>query len=252
MKKVLIVSRREIRKNKPINWVSEIYLQLLAEAELIPLIVPIAPSSENNYEHYLNDYDGMLMVEGGDISPSYYGENYPMDELDEIDELKDIIEFACLKHAIENKKPILGFCRGMHLINVFFGGSLHKDIHKHNKNKVLHINYNNYDNHRHSIKIEKNTPLHNWYKLNEISVNTYHHQGINNLAKPLKAMAFSNDELIEGIYHPGFNFLAGLQFHPERMYNDYDGNKAVFKSYFNAVKHNTTIFEQNTADSTEK
>ncbi len=234
-KKVLIVTRRELRKNKLINWVSEIYLQILAQGGVMPILVPISQGTIANLPDYLEDYDGLLMSEGGDISPAYYNESYSVSKLDEYDPIKDEIEIACCHHAMEHDKPILGFCRGMHMINVAFGGSLHLDVHEVNKRSVVHIDYDHYDTHRHPISIFENTPLMAWYKQKDLLVNTYHHQGIKKLAPELVAMAQAPDGLIEGIYHPKHKFVVGLQFHPERMYQEHPGNKLVFKSFIDSL-----------------
>ncbi|MFT4072848.1 MAG: type 1 glutamine amidotransferase [Dysgonamonadaceae bacterium] len=234
-KKVLIVTRRELRKNKLINWVSEIYLQILAKGGVLPILVPISQGTIANLPDYLSDYDGLLMSEGGDISPSYYNEPYSVSKLDEYDPIKDEIEIACCRHAVENNKPVLGLCRGMHMINVVFGGSLHLDVHEINHRNVVHIDYNNYDSHRHPIQLFEGTPLYDWYKEPEISVNTYHHQGIKKLGNELIPMAKAPDGLIEGIYNPHYKFIVGLQFHPERMYQEHSGNKQVFNSFIEAL-----------------
>lgn len=232
-KKVLIVSRRQIRKNKPINWVSEIYATILCSHGIMPIFVPIAEETKNILQEYLSDYDGLMMVEGGDVNPQLYGDNY--DNPEELDLIKDDIETACFKHAYAHDKAILGFCRGLHIINVMLGGTLHRDVHEYNKNLVKHIDYEHYDEHRHCITIIPNTPLHSWYNQNEIKVNSYHHQGIKVLGKGLVAMATANDGLIEAVYAPEKKFLVGLQFHPERMLAEYQGNQQVFDSFINAL-----------------
>ncbi len=233
-----MVSRRLTRKNKTINWFSEIYLQLMAERGVMPIIVPIAEATKDILQEYLKDYDGMLMMEGGDIDPKYYHETYNTTKLDEYDPLKDEIEIACLRHAIESKKPILGFCRGVQLINVMHGGKIYNDVHEELKSPVQHINYDNYDGHRHKIQLVEGSPLFDWYKQKELMVNTYHHQGIKVLGKGLKPMAFAEDGLIEGVYNPEYKFLVGLQFHPERMLAEYEGNKKVFDAFVGAVRDN--------------
>jgi gamma-glutamyl-gamma-aminobutyrate hydrolase PuuD len=236
MKKVLIVSRRLTRKNKLIDWVSEIYLQLLAKRGVMPVIVPIAEATKGILDEYLNNYDGLLMMEGGDVNPIYYGENYSTDELDELDPLKDEIEIACCRHALTHDKPVLGFCRGLHIINIMHGGKIYKDVHEMNYEIVLHINYNNYDEHRHNVKLVKGTPLYNWYRQKEMLVNSYHHQGVKVMGDGLVAMAYAPDGLIEGVYNPSKKFVVGLQFHPERMLTDHAGNKRVFDAFAKAVK----------------
>lgn len=236
MKKVLIVSRRLTRKNKLINWVSEVYLQLLSERNIMPIIIPIAQATKDIINEYLADYDGLLMMEGGDVNPIYYGEKYNAAELDELDPLKDEIEIACCRHAMEHNKPIIGFCRGLHIINTLHGGKNYKDVHEANHHTTLHIDYENYDAHRHPIKLEGGTPLPEWYGEKEMQVNSYHHQGIKEIGKGLVPMAYAPDGLIEGVYNPSKKFLVGLQFHPERMLPEHPGNKKVFDAFAKAVK----------------
>ncbi len=238
MKKVLIVSRRLIRKDKPINWVSEIYLELFAKAGVMPIIVPIAEATKEILDAYLADYDGMMMMEGGDVGPHYYDEAYPINELEEYDAIKDTIEIKCCQDAINSDKPLMGFCRGLHIINALHKGKIHKDIHDHNKKEVMHINYDNYDGHRHKIKLVENTPLIEWYKQEELQVNTYHHQGIMSLGEGLVPMAYAEDGLIEAVYNPSKKFLVGLQFHPERMLSEHIGHQKVFDAFLYAVKEN--------------
>ncbi|KAK7259946.1 hypothetical protein RIF29_25580 [Crotalaria pallida] len=112
----------------------------------------------------------------------------------------------------------------------------------------MHINYDDYDGHRHVVKVVENTPLHHWFKdylvengKMEIFVNSYHHQGGKRLAQRFVPMAFAPDGLIEGFYDPdAYNpeegkFIMGLQFHPERMRKpdcdefDYQGCPFAYK-----------------------
>ncbi len=231
-KKVIIVSRGLIRKNKRVDWVSEIYASILCKHNILPIIIPIAKETIQVLPHYLSDYDGILMVEGGDVNPWLYNRTYSQPE--ELDLVKDKIETTCFTHAFEHNKSILGLCRGLHIINVMLGGTLHKDVNEGNE-KVQHIDYNNYDEHRHTVSIARNTPLYEWYAQEQIQVNSYHHQGIENLAKDLTPMATSADGLIEAVYASSRKFLVGLQFHPERMLTEYEGNTKVFDAFINSL-----------------
>ncbi len=199
----------------------------------MPIIVPIADTTIEMLPEYLSDYDGLLMVEGGDVNPLLYHSDYSTPE--EFDPIKDEIETKCFLDAYANDKPILGFCRGLHIINVMLGGTLHSDVHEFNKNEVTHIDYDHYDELRHKVTILPNTPLYSWYQSNEIFVNSYHHQGIQNLAPELLPMAKADDNLIEAVYAPQKKFVVGLQFHPERMLAEYEGNSLVFESFINSL-----------------
>lgn len=191
---------------------------------------------------------GVLLCEGEDIDPSLYeGEKTGLspEELEEIrslhasdtaiDKEKDTIELGLAKLCLERNIPYLGICRGSQVLNVACGGSLYMDIGKELSNKVaeidrvMHMNYDDYDGHRHIVKVVENTPLHHWFNESledgkmELWVNSYHHQGVKRLAQRFVPMAFAPDGLIEGFYDPdAYNpaegkFIMGLQFHPERM-----------------------------------
>ncbi len=67
-------------------------------------------------------------------------------------------------------------------------------------------------------------------------VNSYHHQGIRDLARRFKPIAYAEDGLVEGFYDPKAEFLVGLQFHPERMLEEADGNLRIWKAFASAVR----------------
>ena len=67
-------------------------------------------------------------------------------------------------------------------------------------------------------------------------MNSYHHQGVRDLAARFKPMAYADDGLIEAFYDPKAPFLVGLQFHPERMLADDAGNWRVWKAFSAAVR----------------
>lgn len=212
---------------------------------------------------------GVLLCEGEDIDPSLYETDtsgLSQEELEEIrrlhtsdtaiDKEKDTIEFRLAKLCLERNIPYLGICRGSQVLNVACGGTLYQDIEREIRKKspggekVVHIDYDNYDGHRHRVKVVENTPLHNWFRDSldeedmEIMVNSYHHQGVKVLAQRFVPMAFAPDGLIEGFYDPdAYNpeegkFIMGLQFHPERMRHpdsdefDYPGCPAAYQVLF--------------------
>ncbi|CAL5186301.1 unnamed protein product [Lathyrus oleraceus] len=271
--RVLIVSRRTIRKNKFVDFVGEYHLDLIVANGAVPVIVPRVSGIHKLLKSF-EPIHGVLLCEGEDIDPSWYEQQdntttcaLSHEELQEIknlhssdttiDKEKDSIELTLAKLCLERNIPYLGICRGSQVLNVASGGTLYRDITKElskkcESNFVMHINYDDYDGHRHAIKVVKNTPLFDWFKdslleKDEILVNSYHHQGVKKLAQGFVPMAFANDGLIEGFYDPyGYNpnegrFIMGLQFHPERMRKpnsedfDYNGCTFVYKEFVKAV-----------------
>ncbi|KAL9389552.1 hypothetical protein Peur_018157 [Populus x canadensis] len=269
--RVLIVSRRTVRKNKFVDFVGEYHLDLIVSYGAVPVIVPRVSGVHMLLESF-EPIHGVLLCEGEDIDPSHYDaelSGFSPEELEEIrkvhvsdtsiDREKDTIELRLAKLCLERNIPYLGICRGSQVLNVACGGTLYQDVEKElskkvpEERRVLHMDYENYDGHRHVVKILENTPLHQWFKDSleenkmEIMVNSYHHQGVRKLAQRFVPMAFAPDGLIEGFYDPdAYNpeegkFIMGLQFHPERMRNedsddfDYPGCPSAYKEFAKAV-----------------
>ncbi|XP_022894269.1 putative glutamine amidotransferase GAT1_2.1 [Olea europaea var. sylvestris] len=269
--RVLIVSRRTVRKNKFVDFVGEYHLDLIVSYGAVPVIVPRVTGVHMLLDSF-EPIHGVLLCEGEDIDPSLYeaeASNLSAEELEEIRRLhasdtaidteKDTIEMRLAKLCLERNIPYLGICRGSQVLNVACGGTLYQDLGKELTDKlplnerVVHMDYDNYDGHGHSVTVVENTPLHQWFKDSvedenmEILVNSFHHQGVKRLAQRFVPMAFALDGLIEGFYDPdAYNpeegkFIMGLQCHPERMRKvdsdefDYPGCPFAYKEFAKAV-----------------
>ncbi|KAF3444295.1 hypothetical protein FNV43_RR13985 [Rhamnella rubrinervis] len=267
--RVLIVSRRSLRKNKFVDFVGEYHLDLIVGYGAVPVIVPRVSGVHMLLESF-EPIHGVLLCEGEDIDPSLYEaevSGLSPEELEEIrrvhtsdtaiDKEKDTIELRLAKLCLERNIPYMGICRGSQVLNVACGGTLYQDVEKElSKNcseRVQHMDYDNYDGHRHVVKVVENTPLHQWFKDSleegkmEICVNSYHHQGVKRLAERFVPMAYAPDGLVEGFYDPdAYNpeegkFIMGLQFHPERMRKpdseefDYPGCPSAYQEFVKAV-----------------
>jgi putative glutamine amidotransferase len=233
---VLVVTRRTIRKNKFIDYVAEAHLALLVRLETLPIMVPVVEGARACLPGYLADMRGLLLVEGEDIEPKHFKatrENYR--HLEKTHPLKDEIEIESIRYALRRKLPILGICRGSQLLNVVCGGTLYGDVLKEKKSSLKHIDFAHYDSYRHPISIVAGSPLQKWYARKTLRVNSYHHQGIRDLAPRFHPMAYAKDGLIEAYCDPEENFIVGLQFHPERMLEEPAGNWRIWKAFGAAV-----------------
>lgn len=234
---VLVTTRRTLRKHKYIDYVGEYHLELLMGMDILPVMVPVANGALDCLPDYVEEMSGLLIVEGEDIEPRHYkARKANSTYLEKTHPLKDEIEIWLLRQAIRGKVPIFGICRGSQLLNVVCGGTLYGDVQKEKKSSLKHISYGEeYDSYRHLIKVVPGTPLHDWYRRPALYVNSYHHQGVRQLASGLKAMAHAEDGLVEGYYDPKADFRVGLQFHPERMLAEYQGNRRVWEAFGAAV-----------------
>ena len=237
---VVVVTRRSIRKNKLIDYVGELHLELLIRLRLHPVMVPVVPGTLPSIPQYAQGMRGLLLVEGEDIDPARYKAERPeLAHLEETHPLKDEIEARLVRYALRRRLPILGICRGSQLVNVMCGGTLYGDVQKEKQSLLKHIDYDNYDGYRHPVTILPGTPLAEWYRQGMVAVNSYHHQGISRLARRFRPMAQAEDGLIEAYYDPAAKFLVGLQFHPERMLDEHPGHLRVWKAFAAAVRVTT-------------
>jgi gamma-glutamyl-gamma-aminobutyrate hydrolase PuuD len=234
--RVLAVSRRAVRKHRYIDYLGELHLSLLLRLQTVPVMVPVVKGVLACLPQYQRETAGLLLVEGEDVEPARYGASRADARYAEsTHRLKDEIEIRLARHALDEGLPILAICRGAQLVNVVSGGTLYGDVQKQLRSTLKHIDLEHYDSYRHPLTIVAGTPLAKWYRRETIDVNSYHHQGIRRLAPRFKPMARAADGLIEAYHDPRARFIVGLQFHPERMLNDYEGNWRVWKAFGAAV-----------------
>jgi gamma-glutamyl-gamma-aminobutyrate hydrolase PuuD len=234
---VLVVTRRTSRKHKFIDYVGEFHLQLLIRTRTLPIMVPVVEGTPACLSQYMEEMRGLLLVEGEDIEPHRYDHDKAnVRHLEKTHPLKDEIEIRLARHALRHDLPILGICRGSQLLNVACGGTLYGDVQKEKKSRLKHIDFDHYHTYRHPILIRSGSPLQKWYRRKALRVNSYHHQGIRDLAPRFKPMAHTKDGLIEAYFDPKRDFLVGLQFHPERMPEEPEGNWRIWKAFGAAIR----------------
>ncbi len=235
--RVVVPTRRTIRKNKYVDYVGEYHLELLIKLGLLPLMVPVVEGTEVCLDQFEQEMQGLLLVEGEDIHPRHYKANrVNYKYLEQGHPLKDELEIALLRYALKCRVPVMGICRGSQLLNVVAGGTLYGDVQKEKKSHRPHIVEDpHYDSYRHPVKLVPGTPLEAWYERRDLKVNSYHHQGIRDLAPCFRAMAYADDGLVEAFYDPKSSFTVGIQFHPERMLSEYKGNLHVWQAFAKAV-----------------
>jgi gamma-glutamyl-gamma-aminobutyrate hydrolase PuuD len=235
--RVVVVTRRTTRKARYIQYVGESHLENLLQAGLLPMTVPVVRGAVECLPEYTERMGGLLLVEGEDVEPVHYRAlpaNF--EHLEKIDPLKDQIEMRLLRRALRNRLPILGICRGSQLLNVVCGGTLYGDVQKEKKSRLKHLDNRHYDTYRHPLRIIEGSPLHRWYGRRELPVNSYHHQGVRELAPRFQAMAFAPDDLVEGYYDPRAEFTVGLQFHPERLEEEPAAARRIWKDFAAAIR----------------
>ena len=170
--------------------------------------------------------DALLLTGGGDLHPRFYAQC--TDGAFAIDETRDLREFALLREFISQGKPVFGICRGLQIINVAFGGTLHQHIDGHsqvNGADRLH-------------ETRTNDPLLRQLYGDRFSVNSAHHQSVDRPGTELYATQWAQDGTIEALRHRTLPLFA-VQWHPERLCGSFVRDGAadgglLLKAFFSA------------------
>lgn len=190
MKKILIAGNAETTEN---------YVSVLQHLGAEP-IVSLHPAS-------VYSFDGLLLPGGGDICPSFFQQS--VIDTRKSDPDLDRAQFHILYQFFHAHKPILGICKGMQLINVFFGG----DLKQHLETEDLH-QWNGADQ-WHATTAKKDALLERLYGTH-FKVNSAHHQSIDHLGLDLDIIQYAADGVPEALCHKHLP-ICGVQWHPERM-----------------------------------
>lgn len=211
------------------------YIMAVSEAGGLPITLPIVKENILT-KNYMKEMDGLIFTGGEDISPLLYGEN-PISQIGAVSFVRDKFEMCLFKSAREHHLPIMGICRGMQLINVALGGTLYQDINKQIEGSLGHRSFNkNLEQPHHKVSLTKDSRLYTLINKKEIGVNSFHHQSVKEIGKDLKAVAYSNDGIIEAIESVDSTFVLGMQWHPERMTHEYPMFKKIFELFISACK----------------
>jgi len=192
------------------------YPDRVAQAGGIPVLLP--PTA--GIEDALSRLDCLVLSGGGDIDPARYGAQRRL-ETTSVRGDRDEAELALLKTALAARMPILGICRGMQLINVAFGGSLHQhlpDVVGHDEHAPKPGAFGS-----HQVKVAPGSRLAEILGHTDLDVHlpadvpTHHHQGINRLGAGLTATAWAADGTIEAFELDPAEcpFGVAVQWHPE-------------------------------------
>ena len=189
--------------------------RLLAEGAL-PLVVP--PGLDvDDIDALIAAADGLLLTGGDfDVDPALFGEA-AVAQLGTIKPERTRLELALLDAAVRQRRPVLGICGGMQLMNVVRGGTLWQDLPSQRSSPINHSQTATKDQAGHDVDVVGDTRLAGLCGPGRLGVNSTHHQGIKTVGRGLIVSATADDGLVEGIEDPTLDFFVGVQWHPEAM-----------------------------------
>ncbi|MGW4097975.1 gamma-glutamyl-gamma-aminobutyrate hydrolase family protein [Mycobacterium sp. NPDC004974] len=192
----------------------------------------LVPSLNADAGRVLDVLDGVLLAGGTDIEPEYYGAG-ATERMEETNSIRDEFELRIAAAALERDIPVLGICRGLQILNVATGGTLHQHLldvgfaeHRPAPGRLDQATH-------HAIEVAVDSLLGHAGLAGVSEVNSHHHQGVAEVGGGGRITARSiPDGVIESIEWPDRHFALGVQWHPE-----YQPMKQIFDSFVGAAAH---------------
>ena len=180
------------------------YARAVTAAGGLPVHLPLHVDPAD----YVGRLDGLLLSGGADVQPSLYGAE-PETDIYPPEPDRDRLELGFIDVAMADEVPVLGICRGLQLLNVWAGGSLHQHVPTHARYDVAP------DERIDDLTLQAGTQLHGMYGAQR-TVNSLHHQTVDRVADGWVVAARSSDGTIEALEWPGHDVVA-VQWHPELL-----------------------------------
>jgi putative glutamine amidotransferase len=191
------------------------YLAHVRGAGGLPLMVAAEPELVADPDQLLQRVDGLILSGGVDLDPASYGAE-PHPETTGWTSERDAFELALIRRAVEIDMPVLGICRGMQVLNVAFGGTLHQHLPEtfgHEDHRRVPGNFDHAD---HDVRLVADSLA--AVAAGELlhTTKSHHHQGVDALGAGLIVTGTSAiDDLVEAVELPDRRFVLGVQWHPE-------------------------------------
>ena len=223
----------------PASWVmNQRYFLAATRVGAVPWMIPLLDDDIHTLREIYERLDGILLPGGVDISPREYGEEV-RPECGNLDPARDRVELQLVRWAIEDRKPVLGLCRGLQIINVASGGSLWQDLASQNAAFAKHDYFPTAgferDHLAHDVQLVEGTRLAQLMEASSVPVNSMHHQGVKALGRELVVSAIAPDGLIEAVEGSDDGFLVGVQWHPEVFEMADPHTRHLFGSFIRAA-----------------
>jgi putative glutamine amidotransferase len=188
------------------------YIEALQRAGAEPVIVPPVPLEEADASARLGRFDGLLLVGGGDIDPACYGQE-AVPEVAHVSPARDEFEIPLIRAAIDRGVPTLAICRGIQVLNVALGGTLHQHI-SDRDDLLEHRNADGSDGVLHEVRAQPGSKVMKAMGVERAQTFSHHHQALGELGTGLIPVAWAEDGVLEAVELEA-GWILGVQWHAE-------------------------------------
>jgi putative glutamine amidotransferase len=216
-------------------YVNSAYLHAVQQAGGVPVLLP-PQLSKASLERLVRGLDALLLTGGGDVDPATFGEE-PHPTLYEVAPARDALETQVTLIALERKTPLLAICRGIQVLNVALGGSLHQDVATEPGTQIQHSQKEAREQTTHKVTVTPRSRLGRVLGAEDLEVNSFHHQVIKSLGRGLVPVAWAPDQLVEGVeLDDDSQFVLGVQWHPEHLVGNSEPARRLFSALVTAAR----------------
>jgi putative glutamine amidotransferase len=191
------------------------YVDAVHRAGGMALLLAPDPVLTAEPDEALDLLDGLMLAGGADIDPATYGARPHPETRGSVIE-RDAFEVALARRALERDLPFLGICRGMQLMNIARGGTLHQHLPErfgHHEHRRVSGTFDGAD---HAVRLEPGSLAARAAGESHHATKSHHHQGVDRVGDGFRVTGWAEmDELPEAIELDGNRFALGVQWHPE-------------------------------------
>jgi putative glutamine amidotransferase len=205
------------------------YLDAVVRAGGQPVVVDPA----GDLVPLLDRVDAVVLTGGPDVDPAWYGEE-PHEAVYGVDRAADEAEIALTRAALERGTPVLAICRGLQVVNVARGGTLHQHLADVPDSGAHGRPGETGGAHEHEVDVVPGSRLAAVFGTNRVVASCHHHQAVAKLGEGLRVAATAADGTVEGLEADDGPLLA-VQWHPE----DTAGRDATQQRLFDALVSQT-------------
>ena len=203
------------------------YVEALQRAGADPVIMPPVPLDETEAGERLGRFDGLLLVGGGDIDPACYGQE-AAPEVAFVSPARDEFEIPLIRAAIDRGVPTLAICRGIQVLNVALGGTLHQHI-SDREDLLEHRNADGSDGVLHEVRAQPGSKVMKAMGVERAQTFSHHHQALDELGTGLIPVAWAEDGVLEAVELEA-GWILGVQWHAEATAATDPTQQALFDS----------------------
>jgi putative glutamine amidotransferase len=192
------------------------YVDAVRRAGAVPVVFP---PGEPEPSRLLDAVAALIVSGGGDINPDAYG-GRQHETVYSVCEERDTFEFSLTRAALDDTRvPLLCICRGLQVLNVVCGGTLHVHLPEHYGERIAH-RLPPRDTSMHTVEIEPDSRLAQILGATHTDVRSWHHQAIDRIGDGLRPVAWAEDGVVEAVEHVEHPWCIGVQWHPEMQLDD--------------------------------